>query len=313
MTYQGYLDEITNKYSNLEVAKKASLIELQSILEGADDVFMAGIALSERKIFSVAKKILRQFKISGGKIEPDITNHNVLLKLNKGLGDAYAVSGLRSNTAKFLQNFDKVEILAKEVITLNNLKSQINALKLNVSAEKALHIEELSRSLATRSGFRVLTLPIKRLMYQFATTGIAFSAAEALLEEFIIAKGKGFIQPHVRRLAVDSINQFHRSIQQQAINEFEMTHFQFVGSLIATSRNNCIQMVKETGEFAKLITVNGYYRVRDIPKIIAIAKNGSGWIKGTTVENYITLANGWGCRHLIIASIDPDDVEIVSG
>lgn len=100
-------------------------------------------------------------------------------------------------------------------------------------------------------------------------------------------------------------------INQRIADEYKLDAFRIVGSLIKTSQEVCIHMIRETGPFADM-AINGKYPMDLLPKIVNIVKGYKGAVAGLDESNYFIFRNHWGCRHVFISTrfTDSDRAEM---
>ncbi len=101
-------------------------------------------------------------------------------------------------------------------------------------------------------------------------------------------------------------------INQRIADEYKLDAFRIVGSLIKTSQEVCIHMIRETGPFAEM-AINGKYPMDLLPKIVNIVKGYKGAVAGLDITNYFIFRNHWGCRHVFIPTRFTDsDKEVMA-
>jgi len=118
---------------------------------------------------------------------------------------------------------------------------------------------------------------------QVISGGDLFSL-ESTVRNFVI---NGRFESYVRQIAMDTINQYHGALQNKIKAEFELEWIVYVGSIISTSRDQCIRWVGKQ-----------YLHESELEGEIAWANdNGSGMIRGTNKGNFAINRGGWSCRH----------------
>jgi len=277
--------------------------EKLTILDTSDKVFAVAVKTVEDSLLQKIIKFLKKFTTRGGNLDKKVkSNQKLLLALNKQIKKILLGTRLQSETGKYLKNFDKIERISKQIISgVNN----INAGKLSLSIEKRLAIEEITEGLLNGTNLnRAIGKPIRKILFRHVTRGSTTALAEKELINHIRGSGGklGSVSRYVRQLSIDALNRYDGTINQKAVEEFGLDGFRFVGSLIVTSAQSCIEMVLGTGRLGKFMK-NGKYRVKDIPKIIKILSKMSGFIKGTNASNYFINRNHYGCRHTLIPTI----------
>jgi len=287
------------KHSELEdlIRKKLTILDTSHV------VFYKAVKDIEENLLKKVIAYLKRFTTKSGKLDrKSRSNKNLLIEFNKQIKRILFGSKLKKETGKFLKNFDEIENISLDILKGVN---GIDIKKLKLSTEKKLAVEAITDGLLKGTSLnREIGKPIRKILYRHVTRGTSISVAEKELKAFIAgSNGKlGKVSGYVRQIATDTLNRYDGTINQKASDEFDMDGFRFIGSLIETSRTNCIQMVDGTGSLGKF-KKNGKYRKKDIKKIIAIAKNRPGWKAGTNESNYFINRNGYSCRHTIIPTI----------
>lgn len=111
---------------------------------------------------------------------------------------------------------------------------------------------------------------------------------------------EGSLTKYARQIATDSVNQFNASYNQKVSDDLGLTWFQYVGSLLTTSREFCIEMTKKRyfhiSEVEEMLKGNiGDVHVHINPK----TKLPDGFIEGTTKQSFFINRAGYMCGHQI--------------
>lgn len=222
-----------------------------------------------------------------------------LSSINKFLKKELGANKFASPVRKFLKNFDDVERLSKK---LNGLENDLDLSEFDLSDEKALAIEDVVNGLLNPEMVNAkIHAPLRKILYRYSTTNFDLKQAEQELKIFIVGnESSGFVERYVRPLAIESLSRFDGTINQKVATEFKLDGFRIVGSNIATTQPQCLQMTREVGELGQF-AVNGKYAMADLPKIVEILKaRYPGVYKGLTKDNFFIYRNHWGCRHQFI-------------
>lgn len=269
-------------------------------VEMSDDKLVKDIAGTEVSIFNKVIELLRTFSTKAGKFVEEATNSKILLRLSNEIFDVFEKSTYKPKVEKFFLDFDKVDALNAE---MHEGLSGVKIKDLGLTTSKREAINALSKNLLNKATIESnLINPLRRIMYRGITTGASFSDVEFELRQFIKGdkKTRGYLSRYVGQIARDSLLQYDGLVNQTIADEFEFDAFQITNSLIKSSRSNCVQMINASGRFKSLAVSPGVYLIKDIDKIIKIAKNRPGWNKLTTVSNYLQIRNGHNCRHQFI-------------
>lgn len=276
--------------------------EKEDIITNSFNVFIDAVEKIENKVFTEIMDFIKSFvdKPKGAKLST----------INKKLKEILNPSVFKSPTREYLKNFDQVETITKKILEKEN---DLDLSDFDLSDEKKLAIETITKGLLSQDMIDVnLQAPLRKILYRYSTTNITLKAAELEIKEFVTntSNGAGFAERYVKTLAIESLSRFDGTINQRIATDFKLDAFRIVESLIATSEQQCIHMIKETGDLGNL-AINGKYATSDIPKIIRILKKDyKGVNKDLNETNYYELRNHWGCRHQFVPTklLDRDKV-----
>lgn len=206
----------------------------------------------------------------------------------------------KSPVTAYMKNFDQ----AKEVAL--KMQSQIGELELkdyNLNIEKQEAIEEIISGLLSKEMIDAnIQTPLRKILYRYATTGISILDAENVLRKFIlnVENKAGFAESQIEVLANEALSRFDGMISDKLRIEFNFDGFYFVGGLREDSSEQCIHLIKETGDLGKF-AINGKYAVEDLPEIIRILKkNYKGVDPNLNESNFSILRLHKNCHHQII-------------
>lgn len=270
--------------------------EEMNVMQNSDDELIAGIESTQIALFTLILAILKKFDVRDGRISDTKRNKTLLEGLRGRLRKAFKNSTYTAKVKAFFKNFEKVEGLNLEISKRVN---DINTKDFDFSKQRKELIEEISDALITTNIIETeFTNPLRKILRRNIEANAKVSDIESALKEFV--KGtttKGKIVGRVRQIAVDAVSQHAGLVQTEIQKKYQFDGFMMVGSLIATSRKNCVEMINGVGAFKGLAIRPGVYAMEDIPKIIKIASKRPGWNPVTTADTYLIYKNGFGERH----------------
>ncbi len=248
-----------------------------NVLEGSDATLVANVKKDEAKVLREVLEIIKAFDTLNGRIVQDGSNLQKLTSLKKDLARIIDRTKYQSNIAKYLFDFDLAERLSRSITTRI---TGLSTAKVNLSAEKLLAIEEIASRLTSAKSIDVaLNQPIKKLLFRHITLGSSIKDATKSLTDFIAGapdQKLGLMTRHVSTIAQTAISEWSGTVNKAIADELKTDGFLIVGSLIKTSRSNCVEMINGSGRFKSLAVAPGLYRNVDIPKIIELAKDRPG-------------------------------------
>lgn len=286
---------------------KQLLDESERIIKGSDDALAIQMAKVQNKVFREIIQILRSFQGSDFKLSNDAADSTLFFELRRKIKVILSEAGYSGSVEAYLQSFDDIEPVTKNIIAAGLNKAEQRALfGVNTVVERELIAGTIANNLiAPTSIENTIIAPLQRLVYNNVTNKATYNEAEAALRQFLTTvpgKQRGFIERYVTQITRDGINQYQGSINQKVATDLGLDGFEYVGSLLANdSRINCIDLVNGSGPFAQYQVAPRRYRVADLPAIIAIAETRPGWIPGTTPANFFINRGGYNCRHRAIA------------
>lgn len=280
-----------------------------NILTQAYEFFIRSIRGVEESLLEAMIGILSSFEITDGFIDTNDVNTRKVVKVAKVIDDVLKRERYDGYVKQFTGNFDKIDKLSRELLAAENgidLK-ELNK-KITTNDEKHDYINQILNGLITKEARAAqLDIPLKRLMYRHATTGVNIRKAEKELERFLLGKNGGELAKRARFYTIESLNRFDGLLQTKFMQKYDAKVFVFQNPLIKTSVENCIQMVEGDGVLGRLAIAPRTFLVEDIPEIIRVSKK-EGWMPDSTnVENYFIMRNHFGCRHVISCRLRTDE------
>jgi hypothetical protein len=260
------------------------------ILE-AEAELLEGLTPVELKIFDALKNQISKMNQTGGKIDFDSKNVNLVNELDKILVKTIQKSDYPGTVKKYLQNFDDVtdfnEMIHEE---LNGISPE--EFRKNVDPFKKQIVEDTLQGLTGSGVSTNFVEPVRQELFKNIVAGTNSIDVEKALRDFIQGQGDkaGTLKRYITQVSRDALNQYEGQINSRIAEEFDLDAFQYVGSLIDDSRPQCIRW---TGKEVIL--------KKDLESEISWAfNNGSGMVPGTNANNFAVFRGGYNCRHAAI-------------
>lgn len=227
----------------------------------------------------------------------------ILSKITDAIIKGYQNAEIPKYVNEFIRSFDRI---AKNSQRIQDI---LNGLDVPDSLTEPLikTYAQTTKDLLLKAGVRVeLDQPIKNIILANLTSGATLANAEKSLRQYIVSNSEsiGHMESMASQVARDLIFQLDGNINAEIQREFELNALRYVGSLKTGTRKKL-----KSGKRSKTLTnesrpqckrwVNmGVILLSDLQDEINWAyKNGSGMIKGTTVDNFIIYRGGWNCKH----------------
>lgn len=257
----------------------------------AESKLLDQLGPTEKLIFADIKKLIDKFNVSGGKIEFNDSNVELVNQINQTIVDAIQKSKMPSTIREFLRDFDTIKEYNVDVhsklngLSPKELEDLINPIQRGV-------VQQTLDGL-TGSGVDANFIePVKQGIYKNIIGGATRSDLENYLTAYVIGTPElnGLYSRYVKQVSRDALGQFDGQINAIIAEEFGLDAFRYVGSLIDDSRPQCVRWV------GKRILEKS-----EMPEQIAWANNnGSGMIPGTNPDNFLVFRGGYNCRHRAI-------------
>ncbi len=215
----------------------------------------------------------------------------------KSLFDAISTDkGYNKEIGTYLRDFDKIEVLNKELHESFNKLNISEVLKL-ASKEKGVVtskvatgiVGEIKKNLTGNAMREVFTKQVQKTVFDNLILGTPFSEARAHLSDFIRgSKDKlGQLERWSGQITRDALNQYDGQINAMVAEEYGMNAYRYTGSLITDSRPQCVRWVNK-----KILKID------ELDKELSWARNsGTGMIPGTNKQNFAQYRGGYSCRH----------------
>ena len=272
---------------------------LTEVLESSVNDFIKAVPGIQDKIFAEVVGLIKDLEVSNGRIKNNIANIRTIGKIKTQLRKIILSKEYLKNVSKYIKQFDTVSALQNKYF--NSLQAEFSAGKV-YDEIKLQSIDSALESL-TESGITENVIkPIQDILRQNITGGGTITKFAGQMREFITNTdaGDGRLLKYSKQIVTDSINQYNRQYGQIVSDDLGWNWFEYSGSLIKTSREFCVHMVKKRyvhrSEFTTVLKGD-----IDGRKIAVYDKTGLpyGLIAGTDQYNFPVYAGGYQCGHLV--------------
>lgn len=295
---------------------KDILAELNEVQEKAPETFLKRIVSRvETFIWKQINRFISDSDQKGGFFLDSDTNLSLMTEISELVDDAYIKSGVENVVNNYLEEFDVTESLVKELYrrTLSS-GSQKDLTKLfrETRVLKTQILDDITLSLLDKNVFKSnITNEYRNILFESIVFNKKVSETRSQLRELIRTNddGNSKLLRYTKQITQDSLAQYEGGLQDSIRTEFNLDGFSYTGSIISTSRANCVNLTctkrhpKFNGKFDafKLKNTRGF-RVSDIPRIIQVAKTGdsSGFNPLVTPSTFSLYRMGFNCRHSVI-------------
>lgn len=271
-------------------------------IEDAYIDFVKDIDKANNSIINTLNNVLYTFS-NKGILEQDI---NRLAVLDDSIRNAFISSGYSNATNKLISILDDIEeqnvkSYKKDRIIVKNIGENDLVKSLKEVIISNLKGQGLSENILK---------PLENNIRQSILLNKKIEDTIGNLRSLIVEKN--IIIKHTDRIVIDSIHQYHGTINNQIAIDNKLEWFYYIGSEIENTRPICshIQDTYKGGaikksELKQILDIYcpagipsedkiTYETVNDVKKT---AKKGAGMIDGTTIENFTINRGGYRCRH----------------
>lgn len=272
---------------------------LIKVLESSVDDFTKAVPGIQDQIFAQVTKLIKDLEVSNGRIKNNIANIRTVGKIKTELRKIILSKEYLKNVSKYIKQFDTVTALQNRYF--NSLQAEYSPGKIYEEI-KAQAVESAMESLTESGITQNVIKPIQDILRQNITGGGTIAKFVGQMREFITNTdaGNGKLLKYSKQIVTDSINQYNRQYGQIVSDDLGWNWFEYSGSIIKTSREFCIHMVKKRyvhrSEFTTVLKGD-----IDGKKIPVSDRTGLpyGLIDGTDQYNFPVLAGGYQCGHLV--------------
>jgi len=287
------------------------LKDLLKEIDNAIESFHSSIPGIQREIYTRIQNLLRKLDVRDDKIVNSVANLKTIARLKKDIEKAILNPDYIKQTADFTDAFKAITNLQSQYFAAMNVEFSTPKMAKVLQTQA---IEETITSL-TESGISSQVSEGVRKILKSNTVGESnyTDLIDQMRTHILTDKsGLGALERYTKQITTDALNQFSAQYNQLLISDLGFTWFQYVGSLLETSRPFCKAMVAKRwiyiDELPEIMTGKiGTQTVWINPKTDVWA----GGIVGTTPENFPTNRGGHNCGHQFLGVADrlvPKDV-----
>jgi hypothetical protein len=262
-----------------------------SAINTGESKLLEQLGPTEKLIFADIKKLIDKFNVSGGKIEFNESNVELVNQINQTIVDAIQKSKMPGTIREFLRDFDTIKEFNVDVhsklngLSTKELEDLINPIQRGV-------VQQTLDGLTGAGVDANFIEPVKQGIYKNIVGGATRSDLENFLRAYVVGTPElnGLYSRYVKQVSRDALGQFDGQINAKIAEEFGLDAFRYVGSIIDDSRAQCVRWVgKRILEKSEMES-----------EINWANNNGSGMIPGTNPDNFLIYRGGYNCRHRAI-------------
>ena len=244
----------------------------------------------EDTIYRKVRAAALKFNTDGGKLVFDDSNVEQVARLNQVIIDAIQSTPYPSKVRDYLGSFDTIKKYGLDVVADVNQLDR-DALEALVNPVQRATVQQTLDNLTGVGINSNFVEPLKQGIYKNIVAGSTITDLETYLKSVIQSDPErmGQLKRYSTQVARDALNQYDGQVNARIASEFELDAYQYVGSIIADSRPQCVRWA------------GSIIPIERLPDEIAwMYSNGTGSIPGTTVETFPIYRGGYNCRHSAI-------------
>jgi hypothetical protein len=273
---------------------------LDEIYTKYQEPFVGRVTISSQRFYDL---LLQQLSLytSQGVLQ---ANEQLLAQLEQTIIEELRRSGYSDAANEYFDGFNEITAKAVSDYPRLNVKPVVD------NSQIASGVLDETRDLLRRNGLKEnLIKPIENLLRQNVLLGVSFEETANVLREMLVEKP--MLVKYADQISYDAIAQYNGSLNDAIRDEFELTNFFYIGSIIEDSRPVC-NHIKDNykGKIStEQLTVilndfcpNGVpsedvIEYETIPGEFKRAKKGAGMMPNTTLKTWSKNRGGYRCRH----------------
>lgn len=276
--------------------------KLHELIDSSNQSYNSAIPGIQDEIYKKLQLLLKELDTdASGNLKNSIANLKTIGSIKTELEKVILNKQLQANTTEYANAFSEVAKLQNNYF--RSIETEFTPSKI-LDEIKSQSITATIESL-TGAGLSYNVIePVQNILRTNITTGGSFSSLMEQMRTFIVTSpdNLGALERHVKTTTTDALNQFSRQYSQTIAESLNYNWFMYTGSLLETSREFCIALVKKK-----------YFHKSEIPDIIngnfsPFEKSGNmnpktglpkGMVADTNPQNFYIYAGGYGCGHAI--------------
>lgn len=281
----------------LKESQKA-LERLTNLLEKSESTFTNSVPALEKRIFSRVQTLLNGLDMRRGRLRATGANLRRINRIKREIRNIILSDQYLKDVNKYTSSFDAAtELQTSFFKTLKTDFTQpefINTLRETsiTNTLEALTKSGIQSNVVDKAG---------DIIRSNIASSRSFSDLTDQMREFLTKTetSVGALQRHTSQIVTDALNTYAREYSQVVSENLNNDWFIYVGSLVKDSRPFCIALVRKKwihrSEFGAITRGRIDINNNGNTKKVSLA----GVKSQTNASNFITLAGGWSCNHIV--------------
>lgn len=278
---------------------QALLKKIQSSING----FQGSIPGIQQDVFDEITNLVKDLDMKDGRLSSTVKNVKTIGRLSSKIEDIILSKPYIDNVKRFLKTFDAISQLQDSYFSgLTDEYTPPTVLEEVQKQAVSATVDGL-----TEAGLQASIVPgVQDILRTNITTGAQFPDLLKQMKNYIVGTPEvpGALVAHTQQITTDALNQFSAQYSQVVTDDLGLVWFQYVGSLLETSRPFCKALVKRKwvhkselddivrGDFDEFKAEGGRLNKKTgLPQ---------GMIAGTNKYNFPIYRGGYNCGHQLV-------------
>lgn len=293
------------------MSSKEYINEVLKTIEDAIEQINKAVPKLQLKMYDRVLELVKELNTNGRNVKADTENLRLLSKIRMELERIIDDPEFKHSIREFKNAFDKVEQINKNYFTsiaeTRGVPAVLGELKKQV-------INDVDVKLGNGRVSQLVTDKVHEILRVSITSGSTYVQMLKSVRTFLDDnKLTNEFARYAKTITTDALNQYNGEYNKIVSEDLGLEWFEFVGSLIETSREMCVLMVDKRyihkSEIKDILKgeVDGHQAKMNPKTDLPV-----GFIEGTNVYNYQVRRNGHNCAHQLIAvssAVVPENIK----
>lgn len=274
--------------------------KLLKLIDSSVNSFVDGLSPIQEQTYKKLLSLIKELDVYvNGTLKNNLTNLKIVGNLKSELEKIILSDDYLSHVTDFVNSYKQVQQLQN--VYFSSIAVEFAGKKVYDEVRK-LAIQNTVESLTENGIGAAYTDEIKQMLTTNITSGGSYSDLTKQLSDYVLGDGEndGGLIKYGKQIATDSINQYNASYNKIVTDDLGLKYFQYIGSLLTTSRPFCKEMTDKRyfhiSEVSEML--NGHIGDK---KVSLNKKTGlpEGFIDGTNQQTFFVNRGGYNCGHQI--------------
>lgn len=273
---------------------------LLKVLDESVSKFIDSLPSEQKRIYEKVVELVSQLDRKNGDIKINVANQRLLLKISSELDKIIVSESYKAKVAEFAKVFDTVAILNNRYLAATFVQ-----FKPTKTLEEIKWVNmEITVDQLTETGVGIgMKAQIMNVLKANINSGGSYGDLIRVLHGEIV-EGNGsspYMISQSQKIVIDAVNQYNAQYIKSVTDDLGLKWFQYLGSLLTTSRQFCVHMVDKR-----------YFHISEVPALLGGLIDGKqipvskktglpiGMFDNTDVSNFFIYRGGHKCGHQII-------------